>query len=80
MDRVIKKIDEENIIMTFDLDGEKYIAVEDNQDFDENIEILFYKLNNFDDNFDFVISIDDEHVLSRVVKKFEQLVLEMDGE
>lgn len=80
MDRGIKKIDEENIIMTFDLDGEKYIAVEDNQDFDENIEILFYKLNNFDDNFDFVISIDDEHVLSRVVKKFEQLVLEMDGE
>lgn len=80
MDRGIVKIAKEKIIMNFDVDGENYIAVEDNQDFEGNAEILFFKLNNFDENFDCAMSVDDEQILSKVKKRFEQLVLEMEGE
>ena len=80
MDKGIKKIDEEKIIMNFEVDGENYIAVEDEQDFEENIKILFFKVDGLDGDFNCAVSVDDEQIMAKVIKRFEEIVLEMDGE
>lgn len=70
----ILKIDDENVLLEFEVDGEIFVAVEGYADLDENTNVLFFKKDSLDDNYDCIVSIDEQVKLDKVIKKFEEIV------